>query len=322
MDDATHALFADAVDRATASCSGAALDAALADLGWLDALADDPPAAVSVLFEAQGAANAVSSALDLLLAHTLGGAGGEVPGAVAVVLPPLRTADAPGRMDGDRCAVDGLVTGGAVRCDTALVVARSDDGDALVVAELSDLALQPVRGIDPALGLAVVGGECTPSSSTVMGTADWDGAVALGRLALGHELVGSARAMLELARLHALARIQFGRPISAFQAVRHRLAESLVAIEAAAALLDAAWDEPSSVTSAMAKGMAGRSARAVARHCQQVLAGIGFTTEHPLHRHVRRVLVLDQLLGAGTVLTRQLGAEVLARRSLPAAFPL
>ena len=285
-------------------------------------MADDPPAAVSVLFEAQGAANVASSALDLLLAHTMGAAGGELPGDVAVVLSPLRTEDAPGRMEGERCAVHGLVTGAAARCDTALVVAHSDDAAALVVAKVSELALQPVRGIDPELGLAVVGGECTPSSSTAMGRADWDGAVALGRLALGHELVGSARAMLELARLHALARIQFGRPIGSFQAVRHRLAESLVAIEAAAALLDAAWDEPSSATAAMAKGMAGRSARTVARHCQQVLAGIGFTTEHPLHRHVRRVLVLDQLLGAGTVLTRRLGAEVLERRSLPAAFPL
>ena len=322
MDDATRALFADAVDRATASRSGVALDAALADLGWLDALTDDPPAAVSVLFEAQGAANVTSSALDMLLAHTIGAAGGELPGDVAVVLPPLRTADAPARIDRDRCAVHGLLTGAAAHCDTALVVAHAGDGDALVVAKVSDLVLQPVRGMDPELGLAVVAGECTLSSSAVMGRADWDGAVALGRLALGHELVGSARAMLELARLHALARIQFGRPISSFQAVRHRLAESLVAIEAAAALLDAAWDEPSSVTAAMAKGMAGRSARTVARHCQQVLAGIGFTTEHPLHRHVRRVLVLDQLLGAGTVLTRQLGAEVLERRTLPAPFPL
>ena len=106
--------------------------------------------------------------------------------------------------------------------------------------------------------------------------------------------------MLELARLHALERIQFGRPISSFQAVRHRLAESLVAIEAAAGLLDAVWDEPGPATAALAKGLAGRSARTVARHAQQVLAGIGFTTEHPFHLFFRRAVVLDQLLGAGS----------------------
>ncbi len=60
----------------------------------------------------------------------------------------------------------------------------------------------------------------------------------------------------------------------------------------------------------------------MARHCQQVLAGIGFTTEHPLHRFVRRTVVLDQLLGAGSVLTHQLGTDILRSGSLPPAFPL
>jgi alkylation response protein AidB-like acyl-CoA dehydrogenase len=72
----------------------------------------------------------------------------------------------------------------------------------------------------------------------------------------------------------------------------------------------------------MAKAFAGRSGRTVAGHCQQVLAGIGFTTEHPLHHFVRRTLVLDQLLGAGTDLTRHLGGRVLGSGRLPPAFPL
>jgi alkylation response protein AidB-like acyl-CoA dehydrogenase len=95
-----------------------------------------------------------------------------------------------------------------------------------------------------------------------------------------------------------------------------------VAIEAAAALLDAAWEDPSPVTARMAKAFAGRSARTVARHCQQVLAGIGFTTEHPLHLFIRRTIVLDQLLGAGNALTAQLGREILRSGTLPPAFPL
>jgi alkylation response protein AidB-like acyl-CoA dehydrogenase len=146
--------------------------------------------------------------------------------------------------------------------------------------------------------------------------------MAVGQLALGHELVGLARTMLELARQHALGRIQFGRPIASFQAVRHRLAESLVSVEAAAGLLAAAWEDPSPATAAMAKGFAGRSARTVARHAQQVLAGIGFTTEHPFHTYVRRTLVLDQLLGAGSVLTKELGVHVLRTGRMPAVLPL
>ena len=128
--------------------------------------------------------------------------------------------------------------------------------------------------------------------------------------------------MLELARVHALERRQFDRPIATFQAVRHRLAECLVAMEAAAALLDATWEDPSPLHAAMAKAFAGRSARSVARHCQQVLAGIGFTAEHPLHLFIRRTMVLDQLLGAGNALTSQLGADIVASGTLPPTFPL
>ena len=144
----------------------------------------------------------------------------------------------------------------------------------------------------------------------------------LAVVALAAEQVGGAQRVLDMAVEYAKVRVQFGRPIGSFQAVRHRLAESLVALEAAAALLDAAWEAPSPVTAAMAKAFAGRSARSVARHCQQVMAGIGFTTEHPLHRSIRRAIVLDQLLGAGSVLTRTLGAEILSSAALPAAFPL
>ena len=139
---------------------------------------------------------------------------------------------------------------------------------------------------------------------------------------VGHELVGAARAMLELARAHALDRIQFGQPIGRFQAVRHRLADTLVAVEAADAALDAAWEDPSPPAAAMAKALAGRGARTAARHAQQVLAGIGFTTEHDLHRYVRRVLVLDQLVGAGRALTTDLGHQLLASRQLPPLPPL
>ena len=110
--------------------------------------------------------------------------------------------------------------------------------------------------------------------------------------------------MLELAREHALERIQFGRPIARFQAVRHRLAETLVAIEAADAAARRRLVRPlADQRPRWRRRIAGRGARTAARHCQQVLAGIGFTTEHPLHRYVRRVLVLEQLFGTTRALT-------------------
>ena len=166
--------------------------------------------------------------------------------------------------------------------------------------DLGLLTRRPVQGLDPALGLFEVMGEFETAWAAQPQAADWPAAWRWDSSHSGTSWSAPDATMLELARTHALERMQFGRPIGSFQAVRHRLAESLVALEAAAALLDAAWEDPSPVTAAMAKAFAGRSARTVARHCQQVLAGIGFTTEHPLHRSVRRTIVLDQLLGAGS----------------------
>jgi alkylation response protein AidB-like acyl-CoA dehydrogenase len=135
-------------------------------------------------------------------------------------------------------------------------------------------------------------------------------------------MVGAARTMLDLAGEHARNRIQFGRPIGSFQAVRHRLADALVGIEMAEAMIDAAWLDRAPRTAAMAKSVAGRQARTAARHSQQVLAGIGFTTEHRLHHSVRRTLVLDALLGTGASLTRELGSEVISASRLPTLPPL
>jgi hypothetical protein len=139
-----------------------------------------------------------------------------------------------------------------------------------------------------------------------------------GRQALGWWLVGASRAMLTLARQHALDRVQFGRHISSFQAIRHRLAETLVAVEGAEATLQAApeSDDPD-LASLLAKAAAGQAALTAARHCQQVLGGIGFTAEHMLHRHVKRALILDSLLGSARELTREAGKALRAKGSAP-----
>jgi hypothetical protein len=141
--------------------------------------------------------------------------------------------------------------------------------------------------------------------------------LAEARRALGWWLVGSSRAMLELARRHALDRVQFGKPIAEFQAVRHKLADTLVAIEGAEATLKLPGTDNPDLTALLAKAAAGKAALTAAKHCQQVLAGIGFTAEHGLHHHVERVLVLDGLLGNTRELTKKAGAGLRARGSAP-----
>ncbi|WP_293045751.1 acyl-CoA dehydrogenase family protein [Mycobacterium sp.] len=140
-----------------------------------------------------------------------------------------------------------------------------------------------------------------------------------GWRALGWWLVGTSRAMLSLARQHAVDRVQFGRHISSFQAIRHRLAETLVAIEGAEATLQAATecDDPEGLASLLAKAAAGQAALTAARHCQQVLGGIGFTAEHPLHHHIKRSLILDGLLGSTRELTRKAGSALVSTGSAP-----
>jgi hypothetical protein len=195
---------------------------------------------------------------------------------------------------------------------------------------LNDVVLQSSRrepGGTPALpytGGGQVVWERTATTGSVLGGLPLrrvdDGELlrlAEARRAIGWWLVGSSRAMLVLARQHALDRVQFGRPIAGFQAVRHRLAETLVAIEGAEATLKLPGADNPDLTALLAKAAAGKAALTAAKHCQQVLAGIGFTAEHDLHRHVERVLVLDGLLGSSRELTKKAGAGLRARGSAP-----
>jgi hypothetical protein len=300
-------LFARSIEHAVSTPS---VDEALAELGWSDALADDPRTAISLLFEHQGLAGSTSGALSVVLSASLG-----LDESVSVVLPPVCSVAPAGRRSSERVAVDGLLLG-PVGSSSRVAIPLADG---VLLVDAGDLTSRAVAGLDPRLGLEAVSGALY---SEVLPSTPWVEAIADGQRALAHELVGASRTMLELARVHALERVQFDRPIAGFQAVRHRLAESLVAIEGAAAATDEAWDAGTPWAAATAKAIAGRSARVVAKHSQQVLAGIGFTTEHPLHTYIKRVLVLDRLLGDARGLTRAAGEQLLRDRSVPAAVPL
>ena len=320
MDTDERELFAKSLHQVTAAGTGPALDAALVGLGWREALPADPQAAVSLLFEAQGAAGVTSSALEVVVLDALGI---EADPDAGIVLPPLGRTEPPAQVAGEGVEVGGLGLAALPGRGRAVVVAPTGERCVAAVVDTAALDLRLVHGLDPRLGLVeVAGGDAPAATRSDHALASWSAAVASGQRALGHELVGASRTMLALAREHALERVQFGRPIAQFQAVRHRLAEAYVAIEAADAALGGAWDDGTPLTAAMAKAVAGRSARTVARHCQQVLAGIGFTTEHDLHLYVRRAIVLDRLLGDSRSLTRRLGEDLLARRALPPLLPL
>jgi alkylation response protein AidB-like acyl-CoA dehydrogenase len=146
-------------------------------------------------------------------------------------------------------------------------------------------------GIDPEAGWAIVE---TASPLTPRQTA-------LARRAVAHELIGVAVAMLETAVAHVIARQQFGVPIGSFQAVQHRLADVLVAIESTRAVLRIAWVDDDPWTCWAGRRAAGEAFEIAVANCGQVLGALGFTWEHPHHRYVRRGLLLSSLNPGGAV---------------------
>jgi hypothetical protein len=299
--------------RLATEFDGAPLSAALDDFGFVEFLAKAPRVAVSALFDALGTAGSMSSAIqDVLLLPLdevlLDGIAGH-----SVVLP-AAGASVAGAGDGTTLSLRGLVIGR--RPNAGLLAPVTVRGE-LVWARVSEpgqASTRSVAGLDPALGMAEVSAEgvsATVVSDGRQATALWNAVATSGRRALSYQIVAAVGQMIDLAIAHARDRVQFGRPIGSFQAIRNRLADAYVAREAAAGALDMAWDADDQFLAGMlAKSLAGRAARIAGAHCQQVLAGIGFTAEHPFHRFLARALVLDSVLGSATELPKAIGAHL------------
>ena len=128
--------------------------------------------------------------------------------------------------------------------------------------------------------------------------------VDLARLIVAAEASGIAAECTEQAAAYAKVRVQFGRPIATFQAVKHHCANMLVASELATA---AVWDaaraaeeggDQLSLATAMAAALALSAADECAQLNIQVHGGIGFTWEHDAHLYLRRATALEALVDA------------------------
>ena len=312
MEETVRAAIADAV-----GCE--AVDRILEQLGWRDMLDAEPADAIEVVFTALGATNAMATALDDVVVSALGS---KPRASLAVLLPGFAAWDPPGMLDAGVFRARGLATARAVTAAELLVVCGPESGPSGVSAPITGRELRAVRGIDPDAGFHAVDVQGSAGGAARLDFDAWQSAVALGRRAVAYQLAGASRAMLALARSHALERVQFGRPIARFQAVRHRLADALLAVEALEATLTAAREEPGPDTAALAKAVAGRTARTVAAHCQQVLAGIGFTTGHPFHRFLKRTIALEGLFGSADEIVLDVGRRLLAARRVPTLIEL
>ena len=125
----------------------------------------------------------------------------------------------------------------------------------------------------------------------------------LGAVALSAEQVGGAQFVLEMAVQYAKDRVQFGRPIGSFQAIKHKCADMLLEVESAkSAAYYGLWcaaemnDELPSVAS-LAKSYCSEAYFHAAAENIQIHGGIGFTWEHPAHLYFKRAKSSELLFG-------------------------
>ena len=203
-------------------------------------LAAEPRDAIAIVFDALGATNRAATALDDVVVAALGVEPRARPRGAAPAV--RRVGSRPGASTTGTCAPGSRPL--ACRRRRELLVVCGDRRRALRAVDGAGRRpprCAPVRGIDPDAGFHVVRGRARG--------ADGDAARRRRRGSRPSRSAGARSRTRSPARAgrcstsratHALERVQFGRPIASFQAVRHRLAEALVAVEALDATLDAA----------------------------------------------------------------------------------
>lgn len=209
-----------------------------------------------------------------------------------------------------------------------LVMLVVTDGDAAgVFAVELDAATRPERdaAMDLSRPLGRVHLDGVPA--TRIGGPDLaEFALDVGATAASLELLGTADVAMNLAVDYAKERVQFGRPIGSFQAVKHRCADMLVDVEGIrSSAYWAAWslsvdDHDASIAASTAKVWAADASKRVMASALQVHGGIGFTWEHDLHLYMKRAQLDQVTFGDASFhrdrLGRALRAKVDAGRSV------
>ena len=261
----------------------------------------------------------------LVVPEEFGGAGGELADAAAVLeelgraLVPtpllgttlaelaLLAADEP-----DTDTVEQLAAGeaiGAVVFDRDYVI-NGDIADVVIAVEdarlvrWKDVSAEAVSTVDPTRRLARVTPGATETIGTDLGIAD------TAAILLAAEQVGAASRCLELTVDYTKERVQFGRPIGSFQALKHRMADLYVAVQSARAVVGDAIAEPAASSAALARLAASEAFTTVAGEAIQLHGGIAITWEHDIQLYFKRAHGSAQLLGPPREQLRRLESEV------------
>jgi alkylation response protein AidB-like acyl-CoA dehydrogenase len=262
----------------------------------------------------------------LVIPEEFGGAGGELADAAVVIeelgkgLVPtpllgttlaelaLLTSDEP-----DRAAVQQLAEGssiGALVLDPDYVI-NGDVADVVVAATAgrltrwSDFTVHRVTSMDPTRRLARLEAGATADVGADPGLAD------TAAILLAAEQIGAATRCLDLTVAYTKDRVQFGRPIGSFQALKHRMADLYVKAQSARAVVDGAIAEPNPTSAALARVAASEAFSDVAAESIQMHGGIAITWEYDIQLYFKRAHGSAQLLGPPRDHLRRLESEVL-----------
>ncbi len=195
----------------------------------------------------------------------------------------------------------------ATMADVFLVAARGSDGVGLYAVDAADVALTPLVTMDLTRPQADIEFSDSPAR-LLAGPAEADRvinhALQVGAVLLAVEQVGAAQHLLDLSVQYAKSRLQFGRQIGSFQAVKHKLADMLVDLEhARSAAYHGVWslsegtDDPA-LAASIAQAICSAAFSRIAADTIQVHGGIGFTWEHQAHLYFKRAATDAALLGS------------------------
>ncbi len=213
------------------------------------------------------------------------------------------TADASGKITGTKSfVIDGAIA------SLLIVAAKSDAGISLYAVDSSDsgVTATALSTMDQTRKQAKI--ELKGAQGKLIGTdgGGWDTlqkTLDLAAVALAAEQVGGAQFVLEMAVQYAKDRVQFGRPIGSFQAIKHKCADMLLEVESAkSAAYYGLWcaaernDELPSVAS-LAKAYCSEAYFHAAAENIQIHGGIGFTWEHPAHLYFKRAKSSELMFG-------------------------
>lgn len=212
------------------------------------------------------------------------------------------------RTDGGHSRIDGVAERvlDGYTANTVLVAANTSAGISLfaVDGDADGLGREPLTTLDRTRKIAKLSFDGV--AARLIGT---DGAVAaalesayrVAVIALASEQLGAAQRCLDMAVGYAKERIQFGRAIGSFQAVKHRCADMLVLVEGArSAVRHAAGlpeGEEQAVAASVAKMACSEAFLQVALDNMRIHGGIGFTWEHDAHLYVRRAKASQLIFG-------------------------